>query len=85
MENFVQSIFANIPALIAIIAWSLAWKGVALWKSARRDQIAWFIAILLLNTLGILEIIYIFAVGRKKPQAGPEDSPATDENRKKII
>jgi len=48
-----------------IIAWSLAWKGVALWKSAGLRQKKWFIVILILNTLGLLEIIYIFFVARR--------------------
>jgi methionyl-tRNA synthetase len=46
--------------LLAIaIIWSLAWKGIALWKSARRNQLAWFVCLLVINTVGILEIIYI--------------------------
>lgn len=48
----------NIWVLLALL-WSIPWKGVALWKSARNRQIAWFIAVLLINTLGILEIVYI--------------------------
>ena len=50
----------------AVIAWSVVWKGIALWKAARRGETIWFIAILVLNTLGILEIVYIFYVIRKK-------------------
>lgn len=50
---------------IALLIWSLAWKGVALWKSARLSHKWWFIIILLANTVGILEIIYIYFVARK--------------------
>ncbi|MDO8241091.1 MAG: DUF5652 family protein [Candidatus Moranbacteria bacterium] len=46
--------------LIAIAAWSIPWKGFALWKSARRGDSTWFIALLLINTVGILEIAYLF-------------------------
>jgi len=58
--------FADInPIFIAIlIAWTLVWKGFALWKSAGLRQKYWFIAILLINTLGILEIIYVFLVAK---------------------
>jgi hypothetical protein len=45
--------------------WSLSWKGVALWRAAQLQSKKWFIAILFLNTLGILEIIYLFFVARK--------------------
>lgn len=47
---------------VLVILWSLVWKGLALWRAAKRDDMWWFIAFLVLNTLGILEIIYLFAV-----------------------
>lgn len=57
-------------ALVAI--WTLVWKAVALWKSARKNQPIWFILLLVINTLGILEILYIFIfskMGRKQAKA----------------
>ena len=50
--------------LIALIVWSLFWKGFALWHSAKRGDTWWFIVLLLLNTAGILEIIYIFLIAK---------------------
>jgi methionyl-tRNA synthetase len=56
-----------IPLLIlAAIVWSVIWKGIALWKSGRNNQPAWFIALLVINTGGILEIIYISFFQRNK-------------------
>jgi methionyl-tRNA synthetase len=52
---------------ILFIAWTLPWKGVALWRSARNHHLVWFIVLLLVNTLAILEIIYIFGFSKKKP------------------
>ena len=46
--------------IFVAVAWSLIWKGLALWKSARRSSMTWFIILLVVNTLGILEILYIF-------------------------
>jgi hypothetical protein len=43
-----------------MLVWSIFWKLLALWKSARRKSIAWFIVLGLVNTLGILEILYIY-------------------------
>lgn len=58
--------FADHPlALLALIVWLLVWKGVALWKAAGLRQKYWFIIMLMVNTLGILEIIYIFLVASK--------------------
>jgi hypothetical protein len=50
----------------ALIAWSLIWIGIALWKAARHGHKIWFIALLLINTVGILEILYIYIFSRKK-------------------
>ncbi len=53
-------------AIILIVFWTLPWKGVALWKSARLLQKGWFIALLVLQTLGLLEILYIFVFSKSK-------------------
>jgi len=46
--------------IITIFVWSFIWKLLALWKSARKSNVAWFIILALLNTVGILEILYIY-------------------------
>jgi hypothetical protein len=54
--------------LLMIIIWTIIWKGLALWKAARSGSRAWFIILLIINTLGILEILYIFIfskIGKK--------------------
>lgn len=49
------------PWLLAVVTiWALAWKLGALWKSARKGSIIWFIVLGVVNTVGILEILYIF-------------------------
>ena len=52
--------------VLLLIIWSTVWKGIAMWKSGRRDQKVWFVAILILNTVGILEIIYLLLNKNKK-------------------
>lgn len=52
----------------AILIWSIVIKGLALWRAARYDQRNWFIAILVLQTLGILEITYLFKFAKKRFQ-----------------
>jgi len=54
-----DKIFENPGYLIPILIWSLIWKGIALWKCGRNNQIRWFIVMLVLNTVGILEIVYL--------------------------
>ena len=55
-------------AVPLFIVWTLPWKGIALWRSARNRQLVWFIVLLLVNTLAILEIIYIFGFSKKAPK-----------------
>lgn len=52
-------------AIMILAIWALIWKGIALWKAARHGQNRWFIALLVLNTAGILEIAYIFWFQKK--------------------
>jgi len=49
-----------------LLIWSIVWKGVALWNASKNDQKNWFIIILVINTIGILEIIYLFYFCKKK-------------------
>jgi hypothetical protein len=54
----------NRTLFIILLIWTLIWKGIALWKTAKKNKKGWFISILVLNTLGILPIIYIFIVDK---------------------
>lgn len=53
------------PWLFALlIVWSIAWKGWALWRAARLRQLGWYVVLLVVNLMGILEIIYIVISNR---------------------
>jgi len=64
---FLQDPTGRIIVLLLTI-WSVIWKGFALWKAARNTQRNWFIMLLVINSIGILEIIYLFYFGKKKNQ-----------------
>jgi hypothetical protein len=64
MESFFYKDFS--PWFIPIILWTLFWKGYALWTAVKNNHKKWFVALVILNTLGILEIIYVFYVAKKK-------------------
>ena len=51
---------------LALFAWTTVWKGLALWKSAQKSQRWWFVAFLVVNTLGILEILYIYVFSERR-------------------
>jgi len=60
-----------IPLLIILSIWSIIWKGMALWKAARNNSTPWFVVLLILNTMGILEILYIYIFSKKKDATTP--------------
>lgn len=65
-----EELFMQSPWILAlIILWTLPWKGVALWRAARLSQKGWFIALLIINTLAILEILYIFIFSKKSTKS----------------
>ncbi len=54
--------------LVPLLIFELIFKGIALWKAGRSNQLYWFIAMLILNTLGVLPIIYLlFFQKRSQP------------------
>lgn len=55
----------NIWAWFIILLWILVWKGYGLWTAARLNHRGWFVALLIINTFGVLEIFYIFAIAKK--------------------
>lgn len=70
--------------IVAVLAIAIvALKGYALWHAAKRDEMWWFIALLVLNTVGILELIYIifiakkWNVGAKSATMGTNDVPTS--------
>ena len=48
-----------------LAVWDLYWRGRALWHSAQAKNRNWFIALLLINSIGILPIIYLYNTRQK--------------------
>ena len=68
MDAFLSQSDPKSLAVFAVVAvWTFFWKGLALWQASRRDQRVWFVVLLVVSTLGILEIIYLFFVLKIKP------------------
>jgi len=51
--------------ILLVVLWTLPWKGWAMWKAAKNNHKWWFITVLVVNTLGILDILYIFVFSKK--------------------
>jgi len=64
--NFVRSSMMGLVewCIVPLLLWSLIWKGMALWHAGRRNEKLWFVVLLVINTMGILEIIYLLFVAK---------------------
>ena len=60
-----------VAVVIVLAIWDGVWKLIALWKSARHEQLAWFICLAIFNTAGILPILYILLFQKIAPPAPP--------------
>ena len=58
-QQFTDMMVWLIPLIIILSVWEIVWKMIAMWKSARNNDLAWFIVIAIVNTMGILPIIYL--------------------------
>ncbi|MGB9847667.1 MAG: DUF5652 family protein [Minisyncoccia bacterium] len=70
--------------LAVLLAWSIVWKMWALWRAARLEQKWWFVVLFFLNTVGILEIIYLFVISKKKLAVQKQEknlNHSNDENK----
>lgn len=45
--------------LVPMMIWDAVWKGLGLWSAARNGHKGWFVALLLINSLGVVPIIYL--------------------------
>jgi len=65
VDSLIQMLQPSSPVFYVIIAWVVIWKGIALWHAARGRQLAWYIALLIIQTVGILEIVYLIFFRKK--------------------
>jgi len=73
LELWTIGTLAVLIGLIVIIL-----KGMSLWCAAKRDQKAWFVILLIVNTLGILELVYLIFVAKKWSKSTPSVPPTTN-------
>ncbi len=71
---------------IPFIIFALVMKGIALWHASKKDQVGWFIALLIFQTLGILEIVYLLMFQKgADPKYRNLFQPKTKEQTKPVI
>lgn len=55
--------------IILVVLCELAWKGIALWIAARRGDKVWYVVMLVVNSVGIVPIVYILLNKNKATKA----------------
>lgn len=66
IQSLIMAEISKNPWIIGVLIWSLIWKMITLWKSARNNHLTVFILIMFLNTIGIFEILYILYLNYKE-------------------
>ena len=85
MQEFIMQ---NPWVIYAAIVWTLPWKGFALWKAAKNGRKIWFVFLFVLNTLAILDIIFLAFFSKKKEEKEmviEKNNPVILGNGKKIV
>lgn len=65
IQSLIIAEISKNPWILGVLIWSLIWKMIALWKSARNNHLTIFILMMFLNTVGIFEISYILYLNYK--------------------
>lgn len=51
--------------ILPLVIIDIILKGITLWRAARHSQKGWFVALLIVNSIGILPIIYLLFFEKK--------------------
>ena len=83
-SSFDLAMYLGIPSwlLVLIVIWSLAWMGIAMWMAARKNHMIWYVIFLLIHTIGILEILYIFVFSKMGRRQAPTIAHAARRKRR---
>jgi len=64
--NLLTELYQQNPLLLVIVIWSIPWTFSAMWKAAQNGHKVWYIALLIINTAGVLPMLYIFYFSKNK-------------------
>jgi hypothetical protein len=63
-NQIITFIYTNPYTMFLLATWVIVWKGMALWKAARNNSKYWFVILLIINSVGLFEILYIFFLSK---------------------
>ena len=86
MEEYLQLMLDSLGMplwlLIIMLIWTSVWKMIAAWKAARKGEMVWFLAFFLFNTVGILEILYVFVFSKLNLNKGKKKKQVAKKKRR---
>lgn len=59
----------GITLLVLAFLFDFILKGIALWRAGKNQQLGWFVALLIINSIGILPLLYLLVFNKKKNKA----------------
>lgn len=75
-----------IPFLMFLVLWELVWKGFALWRAARLKMTGWFIAMLLINSAGVVPITFILVTKKRyRAQVKAEEKKEMEDIASEVL
>ncbi|MEY4313057.1 MAG: hypothetical protein RLZZ319_566 [Actinomycetota bacterium] len=64
IQQFMDNAPWAFPLVVVLGLWSITWSAIGLWVAARNGHKAWFVVFLLVHTLGVLEMLYLWSQRR---------------------
>ena len=69
MESFVYGLTDTqfvllVTAFVILAIWDVIWKAIAMWEAAKQGSKVWFVLLLIVNSVGILPIAYLWYRGK---------------------
>ena len=68
--------------LIIVLVWDLVWKLMAMWRASKKHSLVWFVILAMINTAGILPILYLYVFSKMKFHKKEEEKPKRRRVRK---
>lgn len=81
----VQNVKYIVLILLFIIIWDTVWKLISMWKASKRNSKIWFVVLAIVNSLGILPILYLIFARTKKEKPNYNPVPGEIQNIKEAV
>lgn len=57
-----------VVVLLIVAIWDIVWKLLAMWRASKRNEPVWFVLIMIINSMGIVPILYLIFTKEPKKE-----------------